>query len=144
MFKIATLRVNTPLPTAPPSVEARLELVDVDLLQDARHSCLNVLDCPEVVSFQARLEPGKQEKVSWCKVRAVGRLRNSWDNLLRKELLHQHGRVTGRIVVMENPVISNLRTDTRNPLLQSFEYFHVKCSIDRLSGLKELFMDDAF
>ena len=57
------LGINTSLPTAPPCLDACLEFVDANVLQNGRHGSLNVLYGSKMLSFQARLETREQEEV---------------------------------------------------------------------------------
>ena len=49
-----------------------------------------------------------------------------------------------RIVVVKNPGVGDLRADARDSVLQSFKHFHLKYSVDCLSGWYELLMDNTF
>ena len=65
-FKITSLSINKPLPAVLPSVVARLEVLNWDVLQSVRHGSLqHVFNSPKIVFFQAGFEPGKQKEIGW-------------------------------------------------------------------------------
>ncbi|KAG8307421.1 hypothetical protein J6590_020551 [Homalodisca vitripennis] len=80
-----------------------------------RRSTLNVFQSPEPRPLKMSLDLGEQKEVRWCHIRAVRRLWQRCPRLFCQLFGDEQAGVRRCIVVMENPRIGNLRTDSVNP-----------------------------
>ena len=90
------------------------------------------------VAFHITFHTGTKKKVGRSQVRAVRRLRHCCNFVFSQHLGRYEGGVAGRVVLMEDPIVGNLRTDSADPKFQPAQHSCVKLSCWRLSSRNEL------
>ena len=84
----------------------------------------------------------EKEEVTRTQIRRLRGLRSHWNTLLGQKFVHGDGSVTGNVVVMQHPSVSNLWPETMNPFSVSFKDLTIVLSVNSLSLGHEFLMNN--
>jgi len=121
-FKIGSLWSNTAIPVLLPLSISVEEVFTWDVVHSPRCSCLDIFNCPKMMSSEVGFELGEWKEIAQSQVRAVRWVGKGCDIMLSQKFPHSEWCVTWRIVKVKEPRVCNFMADAHNSVSQMVEY----------------------
>jgi hypothetical protein len=120
---------HTFVPSVCPVVVTLMKIFFFDHAQSCVGIFFDVFHHCKTTSLKAHFQHREVPEVTWCEAWGIGRVWHNRNVVSGQELLNCHSRVTGRVIMMQRPVVLPfLRLFSSNTFAQTRQNVHIESS----------------